>query len=618
MVVSVTRLRALAFLTSAVMLAGCAGGTRSASVPATAPPAPVKPADGGPRAVLSVRVTIPPSGARATNGATRFSRYVSPATAAIAIGFTSPTVNAGAPATFNANLTAGSQNCTAVGVTPVVCSLPIALVPAVYSATMTTYDAVLSGSVAAIAAGAGIPTGNALSSGQSATVNVSANVANTLSVILGGIPVGFASFAASGSQLVRGGAAGFALSRCATGVQGFTVATVDADGNVIAGPGAPTVTATTALAGVTLSAPSPASPTLFGIQATNYPAPGSGLLALAASTVNVASPSPAPLAATIPIALSPSNCGVVTTFAGGAFTGPVGVTVDTSGTVYVANTSGHTIVKITQGGVISTLAGAGYPGSADGTGTAATFYYPYDVAADTSGNVYVADAYNNEIRKIVASSGVVTTLAGNGTSGYADGTGSAARFATPNGVTVDTAGNVYVADTANNRIRKITPAGVVVTLAGSGTSGNADGFGIAASFNFATRLTVDATGSVFVSDTGNQLIRKISPPGSVTTFAGSGATGSANGTGTSASFSAPRGIGVDALGNVYVAETDANLIRKITAAGVVTTLAGSGLKGNVDGIGTAASFNSPQGGAADAAGNFYVVDNGTALIRLVK
>jgi hypothetical protein len=300
-----------------------------------------------------------------------------------------------------------------------------------------------------------------------------------------------------------------------------------------------------------------------------------------------------------------------------SFRGPSGVAVDGSGNVYVADDSNHLIRKITPGGVVTTLAGSGSLGSANGTGTAASFRGPSGVAVDGSGNVYVADRSNHLIRKITPG-GVVTTLAGSGSAGSADGTGTAASFSYPEDVAVDGSGNVYVADRSNHLIRKITSAGVVTTLAGSGSEGSTNGTGKAASFYLPSGVAVDGSGNVYVADDSNLLIRKITSGGVVTTFAGSsGYAGSADGTGTAASFFSPRGIAVDGSGNVYVADRHNQLIRKITSAGVVTTLAGSGSSGSADGTGTAASFSNPYGVAVDGSGNVYVADSDNHLIRKI-
>jgi serine/threonine protein kinase, bacterial len=304
-----------------------------------------------------------------------------------------------------------------------------------------------------------------------------------------------------------------------------------------------------------------------------------------------------------------------------SFYGPSGVAVDSSGNVYVADSENNKIRKITPAGVVTTLAGSGVSGSDDGTGIAASFNYPQGVALDSSGNVYVADTGSHKIRKITPA-GVVTTLAGGGGRewnwnglGSADGTGTTASFNYPNGVAVDSSGNAYIADSSNNKIRKITPEGVVTTLAGSGVSGSDDGTGLAASFNRPEGVAVDKSGNVYVADFNNNKIRKITPAGVVTTLAGSGRQSSRDG--TAASFKWPNGVAVDSSGDLYVADYGNRKIRKITPAGVVSTLAGSGVEGSEDGTGTEASFAYADGVAVDSSGNVYVADSGNNLIRKI-
>ena len=309
------------------------------------------------------------------------------------------------------------------------------------------------------------------------------------------------------------------------------------------------------------------------------------------------------------------------TGSGARFDFPDGVAVDSSGNVYVADSGNDTIRKITPSGLVSTLAGlAGSSGSADGTGGAARFSLPTGVAVDSAGNVYVADDGNNTIRKITLAR-VVSTLAGlPGSLGSTDGTGSAARFGFPVSVAVDRTGNVYVTDSSNHTIRKITPSRVVSTFAGlAGSAGNADGIGSAARFNNPSAVAVDSAGNVYVADRGNNTIRKITPSSVVTTFAGlGGSSGTADGIGSAARFTEPQGVAVDGAGNVYVADTDNHTIRKITSARAVSTLAGlPGSSGSADGTGNAARFAFPNGVAVDNASNIYVADFSNDKIRKV-
>lgn len=302
------------------------------------------------------------------------------------------------------------------------------------------------------------------------------------------------------------------------------------------------------------------------------------------------------------------------------FYAPYSVAMDSSGNVYVADTQNQAIRKITSSGIVTTLAGGASYGSADGTGSAAQFLNPKGVAVDTAGNVYVADTGNYTIRKITPA-GVVTTLAGSaGDFGSTDGTGNEARFTTPCGVAVDGPGNVYVADTDNATIRKVTPAGVVTTLAGSvNVYGSVDGTGSAANFYFPTGLAVDGSGNVYVADSNNHTIRKVSALGEVTTFAGSaGSSGSVNGTGVAALFNTPTGVALDGAGNIYVADSNNHAIRKISSAGVVTTIAGiASSSGSSDGTGSAALFNQPTGITVDIAGIVYAADSSNHNIRKI-
>jgi len=317
--------------------------------------------------------------------------------------------------------------------------------------------------------------------------------------------------------------------------------------------------------------------------------------------------------------------GAVTTFAGSPgspgstdgtgssarFAGPTGVVTDIAGNVYVADMGNHTIRMITPAGVVSTFAGTpGAFGSADGAASAAQFNNPGGMAADTLGNLYVAESGNHTIR-MISPAGLVSTVAGSaGVPGSADGAGAAAQFNLPSGVTADTFGNIYVADTGNQTIRKIA-GGVVSTLSGSaGSPGSANGAGATAQFRDPSGVATDSAGNVFVADYGNHIIRKIAPNGDVTTFAGvAGAQGPDDGRGANARFNYPYAIAVDSTDNLYIAEDGNDAIRKITAAAEVTTVAGAAaLSGYVDAAGPLARFDAPRSVATDTSGNAIVAD----------
>jgi NHL repeat len=264
------------------------------------------------------------------------------------------------------------------------------------------------------------------------------------------------------------------------------------------------------------------------------------------------------------------------------FNEPFAITRASSTDFYVADTGNHGIRKLTSAGVVTTLAGTlGTFGSSDGTGTAATFNTPKDITNDGT-NLYVTDTFNHTVRQVVISTGAVTTLAGYAgtasTAGPVDGTGSAARFNSPYGVAY-AGGNLYVTDTGNNAIRKVSLAGVVTTLAGSatGSAGSADGTGSAGTFNAPAGVVSDGT-YLYVADSANHTIRKVDMTTRVvTTLAGTaGVPGSGDGTGAAARFNTPIGLAIDSAGNLYVTDQRYTRIRKVvTSTGVVTTLAAS-------------------------------------------
>lgn len=288
---------------------------------------------------------------------------------------------------------------------------------------------------------------------------------------------------------------------------------------------------------------------------------------------------------------------------------------DSSGNLYVI--VDHGIRKISPEGIVSTLAGSGTSGSSDGTGAAAQFNVPMGIAIDSSNNLYVADKDNDLIRKVTTPGGVVTTFAGDGTPGYNDATGTSAQFDAPISVAVDSGDNVFVADRNNRRIRKITPGGVVTTFAGDGTNASVDGTGVLASFQIIRSLGIDTSDNLYAADQVGELIRKITPGAVVTTLAGS-TTGFVDGTGAAAQFSSPSSIVADGAGNVYVAETGNDAIRKVTPAGVVTTVTGTGTAGDVNGLRSNAQFTNPIGLALGSDGLLYISDSLNHKIKRIK
>ena len=330
-------------------------------------------------------------------------------------------------------------------------------------------------------------------------------------------------------------------------------------------------------------------------------------------------PTPTP-ASTAGMTMYAGQMGVKGYADGGAlrsqFALPNNIAVDHYGNIYVADTGNDAIRKIAADGTVSTLMGLVkiHNNPTRNKNHDDRFWAPFGIAVDANENVYVADTANNVIRKI-SSQGVLTTLAGMvGQPGSADGTGSAARFRNPWSVAVDSSGNVFVADMSNNTIRKITPDGVVHTFAGmAGASGTSDGFGSGARFDNPFAVAVDAAGNVYVSDTANNSIRKITVGRVVTTLAGqAGTAGNADGNGSDARFWNPQGLTVDNTGNIYVADTGNNAIRKITPMGVVTTL--SQTTNIVDKI---LRLNSPGGVSVDDDGNVYVADTDNSVIRKI-
>ena len=360
-----------------------------------------------------------------------------------------------------------------------------------------------------------------------------------------------------------------------------------------------------------------ASPCADKLTITQSPAPGTIVKAASAITVTLTASDGFGGKGTTSFKVTLSSTPVITPNAQ-----PIVLTLDATGKYQVklsdvatVSACGNPKVQITPAAFDCSTTGAQTVTVTAGTGSlnpsnpaAVQFNYPSGAVVDASGNIYIADQFNNKIKKI-ATDGTVTTLAGSGVAGSADGAAADASFNEPSDLVIDKQGNLYVADLAGNKIRKITPAGIVSTFAGSGILGFADGTGTAAGINQPNHLAIDNAGNLYVSDYGNNRIRKITPAGVVSTIAGTGALGAVNGPGATATFNGPFGICIDGAGNVYVSDVYNSLIRKITPGGVVSTYAGTGVQGHKDGAGNIAQFYSPGGLLIDASGNVYVAED---------
>src|SRR3989338_6419195 len=284
---------------------------------------------------------------------------------------------------------------------------------------------------------------------------------------------------------------------------------------------------------------------------------------------------------------------------------------------YITNSSAVPLNRGVGSYTVTTIAGSGMKGLLDGYQDRAQFNWPTGVAIDRKGNFYIADFANNVIRRI-NSNGEVTTFVGSGHAAFGDGKGRNAHLKGPDNIAIGSDGSLYVADADNFRIRKVVSDGSINTIAGSGIKGYKDGSAKTARFAYPTGVAVDKDGNVYVADSGNNSIRKIMPDGTVTTLAGNKQHGYKDGTGKDALFAWPTGIAVDGAGNIYLCDSQNSRIRRITADGVVSTVAGISIPGFADGPGYSAQFNFPTGIEVDKAGNIYVADSGNNRIRKVS
>lgn len=312
---------------------------------------------------------------------------------------------------------------------------------------------------------------------------------------------------------------------------------------------------------------------------------------------------------------------VVRPAAEATFSYPAGVAVDRAGNVYVSDSALHRIFLVTPDRMVSVYAGSGARGFADGSPERAQFSAPRGLALDATGNLYVADAENDRIRRI-SPGGWVTTYAGSGEQGFCDGPVADARFNEPWGLSVDTAGCVYVADRGNHRIRRSSPDGTVSTLAGSGEQGFADGPPAEAVFDEPEDVAVDDGGVIYVADSNNNRVRRIGADGTVTTLAGTGEAGIRSGRGAAAQFSGPEGIAVSPAGYLVVADAMNNCLRRVSRLGRVSPLAGIGISTIsthvLDGPVREAELGKPAGLAVDQRGIVYVADEWNHCIRRIS
>jgi len=309
------------------------------------------------------------------------------------------------------------------------------------------------------------------------------------------------------------------------------------------------------------------------------------------------------------------------------FNAPSAVSFDGAGNIYVADKANNVIRKVSYSGVVSTFAGTGVAGFTNDSAaaTASKLNQPYSIISDMPGNVYIADYANNKVRK-VGINGVMRTIAGTGVAGYSgDGfAATAARLDRPQGIAIDQYGNVYVSEAGNHTVRKITPGGIITTLAGNGTNGYSGdgGNGAAAQLYGPAGLTVDVYDNVYIADYFNNVVRKVSAAGVISTYAGNHTQGNTGdgGPATNATMYFPSGVAIYGHGDVYISDQGNNNIRKVDEMGIITHVAGTSTNGyNGDnGPASSAQLSSPKGLSVDGVGRVYVSDYDNNVIRIIK
>jgi uncharacterized protein (TIGR03437 family) len=322
-----------------------------------------------------------------------------------------------------------------------------------------------------------------------------------------------------------------------------------------------------------------------------------------------------------------SPTGIITTIAGGDTGGlidPRGVAVDNAGNLYVPDYGAGRVLKVSPSGTITTVAGNGpCCGSSDGgPATTAQLHYPSYLAMDAAGNLYIADSSVYKVSPV----GVITTVAGANLGSFGDGVPATGAVLSAAGLAVDNVGNLYIADTSTSRIRKVSPSGIINTLAGNSTFGYSGDGGpaISAQLNYPAGLAGDSVGNLYVADSGNGRVRKVSPTGIITTVAGNGTCCNSLGDGgpaTSAQLNGPVSVAIDGTGNLYIADSGNYRVRKVSPTGIITTVAGNGTCcGNFGdgGPATSAQLDVPESVAVDSTGNLYIADSGNYRVRKVS